>query len=189
MHELPSAYNNEADNPRKCDLLPLCRHNGWDIDPNGGALSGFSFNRTRTGPELRFVGIQVEPWLTTKHSLPSLVAPLCMLALNIIPSSFNNAIWIQVWSVKLQEDLTWPKDARLSPPSEPMSPALQADSLPLALPESLWTVSPPETLMLRWNIWDGGDQTHNSEVLPGPATPERSFLAPKSLQMVTQPWN
>lgn len=28
VQELPSAYNNEPDNPRKCDLLPLCQCNG-----------------------------------------------------------------------------------------------------------------------------------------------------------------
>ena len=49
MHGLPSAYNNEADNPRKCDLLPLCQHNGWDIDPNGGAVAGIPFKRQGTG--------------------------------------------------------------------------------------------------------------------------------------------
>lgn len=59
MHELPSAYNNESDNPRKCDLLPLCQHNGQDIDPNGGAVAGISFNKKRTGPEPRFLRIQV----------------------------------------------------------------------------------------------------------------------------------
>ena len=143
MHEPPSAYNNEADNPRKCDLLPLCQHNGWDIDPDGGALSGFSFNSKRPGPELRCVGTQVEPQLTSKRSLPSLAAVLCPLALIITPSFSNSAIRIHMWSIKLREDRTWPKDARLSPPSEPMSPALQADSLPLAPLGSLWTVSSP----------------------------------------------
>ena len=167
----------------------LCQHNGRDIDPNGRALSGFPLHRTRTGPELRFVGIQVEPWLMTKQSLPSLVAPRCVLALTVIPSFVNNAMRIQVWPIQLRGDRTWPKDARLSPPSEPMSPALQADSLPLAPSRSLWTLSSPlpQILMLRCNIWDESGQTYNSEVLRGRATPVRSFWAPKSLQMVTQP--
>lgn len=51
MHELPSAYNNEPDSPRECDLLPLCQHNGRDIDPNGGAVAGSPFDAKRTVPE------------------------------------------------------------------------------------------------------------------------------------------
>lgn len=28
----------------------FCQHNGWDIDPNGGAVAGIPFTRQGTGP-------------------------------------------------------------------------------------------------------------------------------------------
>lgn len=44
----------------------FCQHNGRDIDPNGGAVAGISFNRQRAARELRFL----EKPLRSKSELP-----------------------------------------------------------------------------------------------------------------------